>query len=45
MRRLFERIDIAPLVYFRILGVALIAAFYPAIRASLGKPVDVLRSL
>ena len=28
-----------------ILGVALIAAFYPAIRASLGKPVDVLRSL
>jgi ABC-type lipoprotein release transport system permease subunit len=28
-----------------ILGVALIAAFYPAVRASRGRPVDVLRSL
>ncbi len=28
-----------------ILAVALIAAFYPALRASRGRPVDVLRSL
>jgi len=28
-----------------ILGVAVIAALYPALRASRGRPVDVLRSL
>ena len=28
-----------------ILGVALVAAFYPAVKASRGRPVDVLRSL
>ena len=28
-----------------ILGVAIVAAFYPALRASRGRPVDVLRSL
>jgi len=28
-----------------ILGVAVVAAFYPAVKASRGRPVDALRSL
>ncbi len=57
MAAAFEMIGADPVIYAKLIAnnpifsaltillVALLAALYPAIRASQGKPVDVLRSL